>query len=132
MILPPKLKPVAFVASAREDISAMPEQVKRAFGQALYEAQCGGMSRFAKPLKGFGGSSVVEIVENHDGDTFRAIYTVRFAGVLYVLHAFQKKAAKGAKTPRIEMDRIRTRLKIAEDHHTSRQADEKSEGAAGL
>jgi phage-related protein len=118
----PATKPVEFIGSSKIDLSAMPVAVRMTMGQALYEAQCGGMSRFAKPLKGFGGASVVEVVEDFDGDAFRAIYTVRFAGVIYVLHAFQKKATKGVKTPMIEMEKVRARLKIAEELFAARRA----------
>jgi phage-related protein len=68
----------------------------------------------AKPLKGFGGAGVVEIVTDHRGDTFRAVYTVRFAEAVYVLHVFQKKAKKGRATPKIEMKLIEQRLREAE------------------
>src|SRR5476651_1497741 len=80
-------------------------------GYALYVAQLGGKHRDAKPLKGFGGAGVVEIVADHQGDTFRAVYTVRFAAAVYVLHVFQKKAKKGRATPRFEMKLIEQRLR---------------------
>lgn len=115
MVAIPATKPVEFIGSSKDDLSAMPATVRMTMGQALYEAQCGGISRFAKPLKGFVGASVVEIVEDFDGDTFRAIYTVRFAGVICVLHAFQKKATKGIRTPKVEMEKVRARLKIAQE-----------------
>ena len=71
----------------------------------------------AKPLKGFGGAGVLEIVEDNDGDTYRGVYTVKFAGVVYVLHAFQKKSTKGVSTPKHEIDLIKDRLKRAEEHY---------------
>ena len=71
----------------------------------------------AKPLKGFGGASVLEVVESFDGDTFRAVYTVRFAEVVYVLHAFQKKSKRGIATPQQETDRIKVRLRVAEKEY---------------
>lgn len=71
----------------------------------------------AKPLKGFGGAAVLEVVENFDGNTYRAIYTVKFEGVVYVLDIFQKKAKKGSKTPKADMNRIQDRLKRAEAHY---------------
>jgi len=83
-------------------------------GYALYVAQQGGRHRDAKPLKGFGGAGVVEVVKDFDGDTFRAVYTVRLAGAVYVLHAFQKKSRKGRSTPKLEMDLIEKRLREAE------------------
>ena len=83
-------------------------------GYALYQAQIGEKHGSAKPLKGFGGASVLEIVTDHVGDTFRAVYTVKFATAIYVLHAFQKKSKSGIKTPIEDLDLIRRRLKVAE------------------
>jgi phage-related protein len=79
----------------------------------------GGKPASAKPLAGFGGAAVLEIVENYDGDTYRSVYTVRFADAVYVLHAFQKKSKPGIKTPKHEIDPIKQRLKAAEE--TSRE-----------
>lgn len=86
-------------------------------GYALHLAQLGEKSPAAKPLKGFGGAGVLEIVDDHDGDTFRAVYTVRFGDSVYVLHAFQKKSKSGIATPAKEMETVRERLKLAEAHH---------------
>lgn len=83
-------------------------------GYALYVAQQGGKHRDAKPLKGFGGAGVVEIVTHVEGDTFRTVYTVRLAGAVYVLHAFQKKSKTGTATPKQDLDLIKKRLKEAE------------------
>lgn len=83
-------------------------------GYALYVAQRGDKHRDAKVLSGFDGASVVEIVTDHRGDTFRAVYTVRFAGAIYVLHAFQKKSKRGRATPRRDMELIKQRLREAE------------------
>lgn len=88
------LKPAIFVGSSRQDLQAFPAAVRGEIGQALFEAQLGDHPRHAKPLKGFSG--VLEIRDNFDGDTYRAVYTVRFEGVLYVLHAFQKKSTRGS------------------------------------
>ncbi|MEI9991145.1 MAG: type II toxin-antitoxin system RelE/ParE family toxin [Rhizomicrobium sp.] len=76
----------------------------------------------AKALKGFGGASVLELVESHDRGTYRAVYTVRFATGVYVLHAFQKKAKRGIATPKQEIDLIRERLRLAERHHAARES----------
>ena len=73
-----------------------------------------------KPLRGFGGAGVLEIVEDYQTDTYRAVYTLRFAGLIYVLHAFQKKSKKGRATPKLEIDLIKRRLKAAEEHYKSR------------
>jgi phage-related protein len=95
---------------------AMPDEVKSAFGFALYLAQQGKKHQNAKPLKGFSGAGVLEVVEDCLGDTFRAVYTVKIAEVIYVLHCFQKKSKRGIETPKQEIDLIRDRLKMAQDH----------------
>lgn len=99
-----------------------PLEVRRDIGQALYTAQQGDRDPAARPLKGFGGVSVMEVVDRHDTDTYRAVYTTELAGRIYVLHAFQKKSKRGIATPKKEMDLIRTRLAIARQHHRE-QAD---------
>ena len=91
----------------------MPTEVRGRVGYALYAAQQGGKHRDAKPLKGFGGAGVLEIVSDFDGDTFRAVYTVRLAGSVYVLHAFQKKSRSGRKTSKADMALIESRLREA-------------------
>jgi phage-related protein len=89
----------------------------REVGHSLYIAQMGGKAKNAKPLKGFGGAGVLEVVEDHDGDTHRVVYTLRLAEVIYVLHAFQKKSKRGAATPVNEIEKIRSRLKRAEEEY---------------
>ena len=89
-------------------------------GFALFQAQCGGKHLQARPLKGFAGAGVLEIIEDFDGNAFRMVYTVRFADAVYVLHAFQKRSKRGIKTPKREMDVVRARLRMARD---SRQAE---------
>jgi phage-related protein len=111
------LKPVEWIGSSREDLRAFPGEVREVVGEALYRAQRGDEHPAAKALKGFGGRGVLEIVDDHRGDTYRAVYTVRFASVVYVLHVFQKKSKKGIATPRHEIELIRMRLKRAEDHY---------------
>ncbi len=108
------LKPVRWIGSAQKDLRSFPAAVRREFGQALYAAEKGETDQAAKPLKGFGGHSVMEIVAPFDGDTWRTIYTVRLQGVVYVLHAFQKKSKSGIATPKAEIDLIRQRLAAAE------------------
>ena len=98
-------------------MSGFPEAVRRRVGGALWEAQVGRKARYAKPLKGFGDASVLEIVDDFDGDTFRAIYTVRFTKAVYVLHAFQKKSKHGIATPKTELDLIDKRLKRAREDY---------------
>jgi phage-related protein len=120
----PGLKPCRFVGSSRKDLSAMPKEVKAAFGTALFLAQAGGEALNVKPLKGFGGRGVLEVIDDHDGDTYRAVYTVRFSTAIYVLHAFQKKSKSGIATPKHEMALIASRLKDAELLHRSHGAKE--------
>jgi phage-related protein len=110
-------KPVRWVGSSREDLSAFPTDVRRRVGGALWEAQIGGKASYAKPLKGFSGAGVLEIVDDFDGDAFRAVYSVRFAKAVYVLHAFQKKSKRGVATPKAELDMIERRLKRAEQDY---------------
>ena len=92
----------------------MPAQVRRDIGHALYAAQKGETDPSARPLKGFGGASVMEIIDRHDTNTYRAVYTVKFAGAVYVLHVFQKKSKRGIATPRKDIDLIKQRLAVAE------------------
>jgi len=95
-------------------MKALPDEVQGVFGRALRVAQLGGKNQAAKPLQGFGGAGVLEIVEDDSGGTYRAVYTVKFAGMVFVLHCFQKKAKRGIATPKEDMDIIRARLKVAE------------------
>jgi phage-related protein len=114
-------KPLFWVASSKKDFGAFPTDVHDVMGRALLDAQFGDMPRQAKPLKGFGGSGVVELVDSYDGDAYRLVYTVRFEGAVYVLHAFQKKSTKGIATPKREMDLVRSRLTMAEEHYRNRR-----------
>ncbi|MBV9109403.1 MAG: type II toxin-antitoxin system RelE/ParE family toxin [Gemmatimonadetes bacterium] len=116
----PPPKPLEWIGSSLDDLSGFPPPVKRTFGFALRAAQNGARSLDAVPLKGFGGAGVLEIIEDFDGDTYRAVYTVKFAGVVYVLHAFQKKSKHGIKTPQHEMEVIRRRLETARRMHEER------------
>src|SRR5436190_9011048 len=97
-------KPVRWVGSSKEDLRKFPQEVRRRVGGALWDAQRGLKAPFAKPLRGFGSAGVLEIVDVHHGDSYRAVYTVRFAEVVYVLHAFQKKSKRGIATPKTELD----------------------------
>lgn len=111
------LKPLRWVGDTYEAMCGFPQAVRQEMGYALYLAQAGDRHPDAKPLKGFGGAGVLEVVGIHQGDTFRAVYTVKLADAVYVLHAFKKKAKKGIATPRQEIDLIRQRLKAAREHH---------------
>ena len=114
------IKPVSWIGSSYKDFRAFPDPVQDLMGYALYRAQVGAKHDHAKPLQGFGGAGVLEIVADHVGDTFRAIYTVKFATAIYVLHAFQKKSKASIKTPREELELIRRRLKAAEADYQDR------------
>jgi phage-related protein len=108
------VNPLVWIASSKKDLQAMPQEVQRAFGYGLFQAQCGKRPEKAKSLTGFGSAGVIEMVEDTADSTYRAVYTVRFGATVYVLHCFQKKSTQGRKTPKREMDLIRQRLKVAE------------------
>jgi phage-related protein len=112
------LKPVEWIGSSLSDLKDFPDEVQEVVCYALYVAQCGDKHPSAKPLKGFKGSGVVEVVDDFDGDTYRAVYTIKFADVVYVLHSFQKKSKQGIATPKQDMDLIEARLKRAKEHYS--------------
>jgi phage-related protein len=109
-----EFKPLAWVGGAKRDLLALPEEVIDTFGYALHVAQTGRKHEKAKPLHGFGSAGVLEVVEDWLGNTYRAVYTVRFSAAVFVLHVFQKKAKRGIATPKLDMELIRGRLKVAE------------------
>jgi len=108
-------KPQYRVGGSKSDLLALPEEVVDVFGYALYLAQIGRKHEQAKPMKGFGSAGVLEIVEDLERNTYRAVYTVRFERAVFVLHVFQKKAKRGVATPKADLDLIRQRLKAAEE-----------------
>lgn len=110
-------KPLFWVASSLRDLRRFPGEVQDIAGFALYLAQVGEKHALAKPLKGFGGAGVLEVIADHDGEAYRAVYTIRFKDVIYVLHAFQKKSRKGIATPKNELEVVRARLRQAADHY---------------
>lgn len=114
-IFPTTPKPVEFVGSSRDDLRGFPLEVRSEIGHAIFAAQIGGKHPSAKPWKGL-GSGAFEIVSDDNGDTYRAVYSVDFKIVVYVLHAFQKKSKSGIATPKFEIDRIKRRLKTAREH----------------
>jgi phage-related protein len=114
-------RPVVWIASSRRDLREFPSSVRRDIGVALYAAQQGETDPAAKPLKGFGGGSVLEIVADYKGGTWRAFYTVRFPEAIYVLHAFQKKSTRGIATPSKDLNVIQRRLAEAERSHREGQ-----------
>jgi phage-related protein len=113
----PFVKLLVWVGSSLKDLREFPEAVKDEMGFALYEAQCGLKPLDAKPLKGFGGANVLEIISDYQTDTYRAVYTVRFGERVYVLHAFQKKSKKGIATSQSDIELIKRRLRQAEALH---------------
>ena len=112
-------KPVRWIGTSKEDLSAFPDEVRRRIGRALWDAQIGLKAPFAKPLKGFGGAGVFEVVDDFDGNAYRSVYTVRFAGVVYVLHAFQKKSTRRISTPKSVRELIARRLAKAQEAYAS-------------
>ncbi len=121
------IKTVVWVGSTKDDLIAFPQQVVGAIGYALYEAQIGNKHPSAKPLRGFGGAGVLEVIEDHDGNTYRAVYTVRLAGRIYVLHVFQKKSKSGISTPKAEIEVLKARLRRAEEHHAAWLTEQKGD-----
>ena len=119
----PPFRSIVWIGSALKDLKALPRPVQRAVGVALYAAQLGETPPDSKVLKGFGGSGVLELIEGHRGDTYRAVYTVRFASKIYVLHVFQKKSKRGIATPQKDMELIRVRLKWAEELNSATTKD---------
>ena len=115
----PGEKPLFWIGSAKSDLQDFPEAVKDEIGVALSVAQFGGKHPSAKPWKGE-GAGVLEIVEDHRGDTYRAVYTVKFENAAYVLHAFQKKSPKGVKTAQTDVELVSRRLKVASEDYEAR------------
>jgi phage-related protein len=115
------VRPIIWLGSSRRDLRAMPEEVRRDIGQALYTAQQGDTDPAAKPLKGFGGARVMEIVERDRSGAYRAVYTAQLGDAIYVLHVFQKKSKRGIATPKQDIDLIRRRLAEAERDFKERQ-----------
>ena len=113
----PPVKPLVWIGSSLKDLRDFPDDVKDEMGFALYEAQRGLKPTAAKPLKGFGGAGVLEIVSDYQTDTYRAVYTVRLEERVYVLHAFQKKSKKGIATPKSDLELIKRRLRQSEELH---------------
>ena len=112
-------RPLLWVASSKRDYREFPSEVQDGFGFALFLVQAGQHPPSAKPLKGF-GSGTLELVEDFDGDTYRAVYTVAFREAVYVLHAFKKKSKRGSRTPQTDIDLVRRRLRIATEDHALR------------
>ena len=110
-------KPTFFMGSTKGDIRNFPEQVRKDIGFALYLAESGDRAINSVPMTGFGNAMVPEIIVDHQGDTYRTVYTVQFKEAVYVLHAFMKKSKKGRSTPKREIELVRQRLKGALAHY---------------
>jgi len=118
-----------FVGSSQKDLRQLPPEVRGMFGQAVWEAQLGRTHPAAKVLHGFGGSGILELIEDRHGSAYRAVYTVKFAGFVFVLHVFQKKSKSGTKTPPRDIALIKARLKEAARQYVEHQeAIEESSG----
>jgi phage-related protein len=120
---PPGESPLFWIASSKSDLLALPEAVQDGIGTALSVAQFGGKHPSAKPWRGQ-GPGVFEIVEDHRGDAYRAAYTVRFQGAVYVLHVFQKKSPSGIRTPKPDVELIARRLRLARQHYEAQHGNE--------
>jgi phage-related protein len=122
-----EIKPrlVVWIGSSRRDMQAMPREVRRSFGVALYAVQIGLTPPIAKVLKGFGGAGVLELIEDDAGGTYRAVYTVSYSSAVYVLHVFQKKSKRGKQTSQHDIDLIRERLKRASEIHKIKMTENK-------
>jgi phage-related protein len=113
------VKPLVWMGSTRHDMQRLPKDVRRSFGVALFAVQTGTTPPIAKPLKGFGGAGVLELMEDDEGGTYRAVYTVRYTTAVYVLHVFQKKSKRGRATPQSDIDLVELRLKRAAALHAT-------------
>jgi phage-related protein len=120
----PVLKPLEWIASARTDLASFPAAVRKELGHSLHMVQAGEKPGNAKPLRGFGGAGVLELIENSAGGTYRAVYTVKFEKAVFVLHAFQKKSKKGIATPKADIDLVKQRLTAAGDRYRQLYASE--------
>ena len=118
---------IIWVSSSLEDLRRFREPVQKVMGFAIFQAQRGGKHLQAKPLKGFGGAGVLEIVDDFDGNAYRTVYTVRFSDAVYVLHAFRKRSKKGIETPKRDMDIVRSRLRMVGESHQAEAVRKKGE-----
>jgi phage-related protein len=116
-IPPIALKPLTWVGPAYSELMSLPAQVRRNAGYALWFAQAGETPDHVKPLRGFKGAGVLEVIADHDGNAYRAVYTVKLDGIVYVLHCFQKKSKRGIATPKTTIELIRQRLRAAISMH---------------
>ena len=119
----PVKKPAHFIGNSLEDLREFADKMQDAFGAAIQKAQWGSKAASAVPLRGYTGSGVLEVVEQHDGRAYRAVYTVRLSKAIYVLHVFEKKSTQGIKTPQKHIDTVNSRLRMAEIHHAEHYSE---------
>lgn len=120
------MRRLIYLGSTEKDAAKLPDEVRELFAHALTIAMAGGQHEDAKPLKGFNGRGVVEVVADERNSTFREIYTIKFEEAVYVLHIFQKKSKKNIETPKQEMELIKQRLKWAEALHKEHYGKKKT------
>ena len=118
-----RLRPLEWIAGSKKDLMKLPDEVVDVFGYALHLAQAGGKHPQAKAMQGFGSAGVLEVVEDWRGNTYRAVYTVRFAVRVFVLHVFQKKSNRGRQTPQRDIDLVKERLKRAAELHAMKMKE---------
>ena len=128
------MKDVYWVTSSKKDLQTFPTDVQDVMVSALNLARVGEKHQDAKPMKGFTGSGVLEVVDDYDGDTYRAVYTVRLSEAVFVLHAFKKKSTRGIKTPQRDIELVKRRLQAAEEYNATLKTQaakaQKQEGAS--
>ncbi len=107
-------KPLDWIGSSKKNLQELPKEIQREIGHSLHLAQIGQEDSDSKPLKGFGSANVREIIRNDSEGTYRAVYTLEFKDIIYVLHVFKKKSKTGIETPKQEMELIRNRIKMAQ------------------
>jgi len=112
------VKLLGWIRSSKKDLMDLPKEIRKMIGYSLHLAQLEKDDVDSKPLKGFGSAKIREIVKNDANSTYRAVYTVEFKGIIYVLHVFQKKSKTGIETPKHEIELIKSRLKIAQQKCT--------------
>lgn len=119
------MKEIIWVSSSKKDLLALSEEIRDEMGYGLYMAQLGQQHKKAKPLKGFGGAGVLEIIDSDEAGTYRTVYTITMPKAVCVLHVFQKKSKQGIKTAKLDIDLIKNRLKQAREIYQERYKYEK-------
>ena len=120
-----RLKELIWISSSKKDLLKFSDDIVQSMGYGLYIAQKGGQAENTKALKGFGGANVIEIIDSDASGTYRVVYCVKMAEVVFVLNVFQKKSKHGIKTPQEEILLVKSRLKLAEEIYKERNKNEK-------